>query len=480
MGRFLVIGAGPLLDDAGTTLVSGQCLRTMHFVRPMKEAGHEVNLATVPIPGCESTPAQGRFETRKYEELLQYKAFTTADETAIVKMLRQVLERHEFDGAIGINPYPAYLLARADPSVPFWADLNGWTMAEGQTRATRLEHDRDYDHFWRVEVAALLAADRFSTVSIRQGDALYGELALVGRLNSLTFSWPFTTAIPNAVYPIYEQLERTPETPVEGFPPDAHTVLWSGGFNTWTDIDLLIQGVAQAMERNPRLHFLSTGGAVHGHDERTYTDFQTKAAQRWPEGRYKLLGWVETDKVLALHARAAVGINIDSANTETRFGARNRLTNMLGAGLPVLTTRGTEIAEWIEDNNAGTVIPTGDAEALAAALMDSAEETAEWEHRAHNARALALRTFRPGETLTQFLEWCEKPGFSPDRNPTGSTAMRQRVRSLNRELEARQWANLKLNDQVRGLMHDRASLKALRRKWPMRIYYHIKRLGKPE
>lgn len=483
MGRFLVVGTGPLLDDPATRIVSGQCLRTMHFVRPLREAGHEVNLTTVPIPGCEDEDAAEAYRDRRYHDLLRYKAFTTSDETRIVRLLRRVLHREDFDAVVGINAYPAYLLARAEPAVPFWADLNGWTMAEGQVRAARVGHDRDYDHFWRLEVATLLAADRFSTVSTRQGDALYGELALVGRLNGLTFDWPFSDTVPNAIYPLYAEVQRLPEawkdSPAAAAIPDgAHVVLWSGGFNSWTDVEMLAAGIGEALRTEPALYFLATGGAVHGHDEDTYARMRALAEQHWPEGRYAFLGWIETGEVVALHARADVAINIDSRNTETRFGARNRLTNMLGAGVPVVTTRGTEVAAWIEEHQAGEAISPGDAQALARALVDSHRRREEWERRAQKARTAAHAAFAPHATLASFLQWCDKPCFAPDRDWNAPPRRRERIRALNEDFEPRLWARLKLEGRVRALMNDSAALRSLRRKLPLRLWYRLKSIGR--
>jgi len=480
MGRFLVIGTGPLLEEQETRFVSGQSLRTLHFVRPLRAAGHDVKLATVPILGEDPATANAAYSSRSTIDRIRYKAFTTQDEARIVAMIRGVLDRNDYDGVVGINAYPAFLLARARPSVPFWADLNGWTLGEGVTRAAVVGHDRDLDHFWRLEAETLLAADRFSTVSQRQADALCGELAVVGRYGRRTFEWPFACSVPNAVYPVFGQLDRQPRSsPAPGIDAADFVVLWSGGFNTWTDVGMLAEGLAAAMEAVPTLHFVATGGAVHGHDDRTYGRFQELAAARLPRGRTHLLGWVETPLVAALHARANVGINIDSPNLETRFGARNRLTNMLGAGVPVLTTRGTEIAEWIEAQRAGEVIPPGNPAALAAALADAAANPARWDRRARRARQRAQEAFAPAATLGDFLSWCEAPARAPDRDPslTSLNSPGDARRRGGAECEAAQWTRLKLDGQVGPLLHDRASLHRLRSRLPFRIWRALKKLG---
>src|SRR5690606_34482128 len=147
-----------------------------------------------------------------------------------------------------------------------------------------------------------------------QADALYGELAMIGRLNRHTFAEPFAVCVPNALYPAYADLDRcvgVPDFLAREFPPDTRLCLLSGGFNTWTDVDLLIEGLAGAMEQAPGVVFVSAGGAVHGHDESTYGRFLRQAAARLPGGRWKALGWTAFPHVLSLHAAARVGLNID-------------------------------------------------------------------------------------------------------------------------------------------------------------------------
>jgi glycosyltransferase involved in cell wall biosynthesis len=180
-----------------------------------------------------------------------------------------------------------------------------------------------------------------------------------------------------------------------------------------------VEGLRLAFEREPWLHFVATGGPVIGHDEATWTRFEKAAATRLPAGRCHALGWIDMPKVLELHVCATVGLNIDGENIETRFGARNRLTNMLGAGVPVVTTRGTEIADWIERGNHGAIIPLGDARALSDALVAAVADPQAAAARAHTARLAACHDFAAARTLTRFLQWADSPEHAP-QSPQGA------------------------------------------------------------
>lgn len=399
--------------------MSGQCLRTWHFCAPILESGHEVMLMTVPIPGTTDEEKEPPMKEAVYQGF-EYTRFLSNNPARIAPLINEIAEGFRPDAVVGVNAYPAYLLATINRPEPFWADLNGWTMAEGQVRASVVGHYKEFGHFWKQEALTAMRADKFSTVTQRQGNALYGELAVLGRLDQRNFSHNFISHVPNAVYPDYATLQRTakmPEILGKQIPQDAAICLWSGGFNSWTNVDMLVDGIAKAIEQEGSLIFVCTGGAIHGHDTKTYERFNILAQRRIPAGRWFPLGWTDFGEVLDLHACAACGINIDGQNTETVFGARNRLTNMMGAGLPVITTRGTEIAEWIEENAHGMVIPQGDSDALAGAIVASVQQRELWQERAVRTREAALREFAARNTLTDFLAWIEEPAFAPDRGP---------------------------------------------------------------
>lgn len=439
MSRILVLGTGPLLEK-GSRVMSGQCLRTWHFCKPLLAAGHEVRLLTVPIPGATDDAADPPWHEREYEGFV-YTAMLANSEPRVAPAIHAAIDTFKPHGLVGINAWPAYLLARCGGNLPLWADLNGWTMAEGQVRAAVVGHDKEYAHFWKIEATALMRADRFSTVSGRQRDALFGEFAMAGRLTRHLFREPLVHVVPNAVHPEYVSIERRPGVPDwlgDRLPQNAQICLWSGGFNSWTDVGMIVESIAAAMDQVAELHLVCTGGAVLGHDEETHRQFLAEAGRRLPSGRWHMLGWTEMEKVVALHAAAAVGINIDGFSTETHFGARNRLTNMLGAGVPVVTTRGTEIAEWIERHEAGQVVEPGDSAAFAAALVQVCRDPGRAESRAVAARARAQTDFAATNTLPPLLEWCARPRRSADA-PDSPGSEADAERSADSAAPLRHW-----------------------------------------
>ena len=414
MSKIAIIGTGPLQEE-GVCVFSGQCLRTWHFTRPLLEAGHEIHLITHPIndrsfnrytdPVCRPAKYKG----------LKYQSLQTNTETLILREVERQLKMFRPDAILGINPFPAALACRQRYRAPVWADMNGYVLAEGQTHCHLHRSDERLEHFWRMEKEVVRRADRISTVSRIQRHATLGELALMGRLNRFTRNHPFVTFIPNAVSERYARF--TPPTPHlrgQTIPQNSFMLLWSGGFNTWTDIDTLFTALESLMKDHTELHFVSTGGVIAGHDEKTYVRFQQMVQKSSYVERYHLLGWVEAEVVDALYGESDLGINIDSENYETLFGARNRLTNMMACGLPVMTTRGTEFSQDIETARTGLVTPIGDVALMIESIREALSNPTKLKRIGRKGRKWVLETFSYEATTREILEWLEDPAWAPD------------------------------------------------------------------
>ena len=417
MAKIFVIGTGPLLEK-GVRKIGGHCLRTWHFVSPLLEDGHQISLVTLPIPNRDTPPEKFResSEKRKVEGLV-YTAVLKEEPSFLYPFLSREIERFRPDCILGINSHPSGVAARVAGAYPLWSDLNGWAMAEGQTRARLDQDDCFLSYFWRDERDAGRRSDRFSTVSKNQKLALLGELAALGRMNQFTFDYRFADVIENAVNPLFSDLPGAngePQLRGKRIPQNAFVVLWSGGFNTWTNVNLLYEALARAMEKNERIYFVSTGGSIDGHDEITYTKFHKLLAASPHRKRFILLGWIEAELLPIVYSESDVGINVDAENYETLFGARNRITNMLAAGLPVITTLGTEISITIKEQRLGRTIPLNDSDAMAEAILEMAENSNQTREMAHASRQFAIEQYSYPATTKPMREWAREPRLAPD------------------------------------------------------------------
>jgi glycosyltransferase involved in cell wall biosynthesis len=460
--RVMVLGMGPLpIEDEDRLFGLGR--RTWQFVQPLLDAGHEVVLIT----GRMADAYRGRevpdVEERSRDGWTEYSAaWHVFDREG---WIREVHDRFAPDCMVGVNMPAASRAARLRVSTPLWADLNGYSMGEAQARSYVLRSEECLLAMWRELRRALAWADVFSAASRRQRHVLIGELGAVGRLSRFTMGYEFVHYVPNGI-----PSGRTPrrKAVVKGrlAPADAFVVLWSGGYNTWADVDTLTAALRISMESEPRLRFVSLGGAISGHDERTFDRFRTAVRSAGIEDRCVFAGWVKTPEVPLYYVDSDVGINVDKDCFETELGARNRITDMLHIGLPVVTTRGSEVAEDVEREGLGLVVPGRDPEALATGILKMRNKRLASRFRA------AGRTYARGhwlyeKTVAPMLAWVGAPERAPDNVERLRTGARY-VDPLEDATDLEKW-----EQQLKSVTAD---LRAIHQTRAFSLYKRLKRL----
>lgn len=410
MSKIMAWGACPLPID-NTSKLYGLGHRTWHFIQPLLEEGHEILLVAVHIPG---DPEKPPFEKIVKDHWTYYQV-NHPEVFHDLSFHQRLYDEFQPEVLLGINTYPASFAARIKSDKPFWADLNGALMTEAQAKSHKIGSNEPVIEFWEQELAVISKGDIFSTVSIPQKYMLLGELATLGRLNRLTIDYEFAHWIPNS---IEEKEVIRPDIPSfrKGWATDDDfVILWSGGYNTWTDIETLFNGLSLAMNEHPGIKFLSTGGSLPGHDETTYQRFQEKIQASPHKDKFRLLGWIPTEEVPATWFDCDLGINIDHMNYETLTGARNRLIHMMKTGLPVLTTLGTEISQIIRDNQLGWTFKVGESESLKESILKITQNRDELKKTGLKGKEYIYNHFTYKATTGKLREWMKNPKPCPHR-----------------------------------------------------------------
>jgi glycosyltransferase involved in cell wall biosynthesis len=451
------------------------------------EAGHDVHLVTCSVdpdlPADEGTKVRNGVEKLTYDGF-EYESFIHRHLPTQIWYLQELLHLKDFDAVVGVNAYPAELLYHTGTRLPAWFDLNGWGMAEAQARAAGHDSDDDLLPRWRQEKAAVLRGDRFSTVSRAQRAALYGELASVGRLTAANFGTELIHSVPNAVAPPHQSVgeERMqhgkPLAPPVGsdVPEGAPIVLWSGGVNFWTDPDQVAAIFSGVLKQHENAHVVVTGGAIQGYGEEVYEQFEKAVAASDVKDRIHLMGWLPAPEMLAWYKAAWVGVNVDRPSLETEFGARNRLTNMAGSGLAVVSTRGAEVATDLEAAEAGWFVEPSDTDAFVAALNTALENADECFARDKKAFDFATTAYKDAHTIQSLIEWANEPYGAPDLD-----AKRQQPEERDNPVgwlldpnNSQQRETLALHESLEGLRYEAECLRRLRNKWPLRLWRRLR------
>jgi glycosyltransferase involved in cell wall biosynthesis len=330
-------------------------------------------------------------------------------------VLAGLLESFRPDGAVGISAWPSYLGALyLAPDLPFWADLFGSPLAEGQAKAFQSADDSLLEPFARFERVIMGRADVISTVSVYQEHATVGALAAHGRLNRFTDGYRLAYTIPATLDPRRLPPADSPFLRGKIVPDDAFVVLWSGGFNTWTDVDTLYNGLVEAIAANPHLHFVATGGALPPHDARTFPRFQEMAAASPFKERFHLLGWLPFEGLHNYYLESDLGLLLDRWSYEGVLGSRTRLLDWLLYGLPAVVTETAYLTEELVQEGLAFSFRHGSPAGLAQRLLELAARPEHLSQAAQKGLAFVTGLYSYPVACRHLLDWAANPAQAPD------------------------------------------------------------------
>jgi glycosyltransferase involved in cell wall biosynthesis len=298
--------------------------------------------------------------------------------------------------------------------VPIWLDFMGQPMAERQLLADVYASDDGLRDQWTYVLPSLLAGDRFSACSERQRFMLLGELGATGRLNRQTAHVDLVSVL--QPFHLFDRKFKHTRDVLRGIcvRADDFVVLWSGGYNTWTDVDTLFEGLERAMAQHPKVVFVSTGGAIPGHDDRTFSRFRQKVESSPNKSRYEFCGWVPTEDVQNYFLESNAAVNVDRWSIEGEVGTRTRLMDWIMAGLPAVSTILCEFSKDLAERRFVTPFRIGDPQDLGIKLAALAADCAPAMERVRDAQEYLRETLAPETALARLAAWVDDPQPAPD------------------------------------------------------------------
>lgn len=405
MKKVFIVGSGPLPNEKeGIRDAAG--LRTEQFFRPLQNNRHEITLLC--ITNKESKIAKELDGSTKIFRISRH-------DKNLKKYISQKIRQFSPDVCIGVNTFPSYILSTVLPKkMPFWADLNGWIMAESQARSWTEKNNFLFANSWRQQRQILSTADKISTVSTAQKFCTIGEMANMGLLRKENFGEEKVFAIPNTTK--FFDIDKTDTSESKKLfrgtqvPNNAFVVSWIGGYNNWVDEETLFNGLEKAMMKNKHIYFVSTGGAIKNIANSTFTKFIERIENSKYKNQFIFLGWIETKDMRKIYEESDCGINVDFSCIETWTGARNRLNEMLKFGLPIITTGGSEISEDIEKYRAGIKVANEDSSALANTIVKMSKMTQEeMDKFRQNGQSLSTEVFNEEKVTKPVQSFAQKP-----------------------------------------------------------------------
>ena len=393
--RVLLVGVRPLPDEDAAVALSFPGHRTHQFWAALQSAGCEVlSILLDEDPTCPPVAASGSGVVR----VLAPEAFRAGRE------LQRLHDEARPDLVVSAGGYhAARVVAGLTTDRPRYIDLAGDLAAEGQVRAAQAG-DGVLADYLSVLSRALHAGDRFSVVGPSQRLLVLGQLGLSGRLAAEAMGQSPVDVVPLSA------LGPADSPPLQG---QGFRLLWSGGYNAWMDVETLFAGVSRAMAGHADMVFASTGGPIPGHDVESHRRFWERARASPLAGRFEDRGRLPRRLALETLQGGHVVLSISRDCLEAEVGSRQRVVEGLAYGRPAVITRLGDLAGEIAGAGAGLVVPPGDADALAEALLRLSTDKALLSGCAVRARALWQTRFTEDVTTAPFRAWVERPSRWP-------------------------------------------------------------------
>jgi glycosyltransferase involved in cell wall biosynthesis len=173
-------------------------------------------------------------------------------------------------------------------------------------------------------------------------------------------------------------------------------VVFVGSFYPWHGIEDLLAAVTDARRHVPALHLTVVGDGLDR------TDHEQLSEKLGIADSVSFPGWLQRPAVYQLLERSHLGV-APYRETRVNYFEPVKILDYQMAGLPVVASTVGHIPHMVEDGTSGFLIPPGDVDALAAAIVKLAADP---ELRRDMGVASRLRAADIDETARLVLEVC--------------------------------------------------------------------------
>ncbi len=426
--RVLVLGCSPLpFENQRMNYAPGT--RTWQLAQPLAAAGHAVCVVCSRIPGAYG---EGLPEIVELERTGAVIYTLPRDLFEADRLLPDLVEAFEPEVVVGASALPSRRAAELAGDRPLWVDLFGDPMAEAQAKAA-VDGSDDLLAYFYLMSSLLARGDAFAAVSERQRHAVIGQLGLSGRLNRATQGLELVHTVPCAVWQGHSS-SGGKEPATDDLAPEDFVVLWSGGFNTWGDVDTLFEALELAITEMPSIRFVSTGGEISGHDEDSYGRFAARVEGSKLRHRFLLKGFLPALEAERYLARADLGVVTEKRVYERFLGSSARVVHWLGRGLPLVCAEVSELGATLATSELALTYAPGDVRGLARRIAEAAADRDRLRRVGERGRAFAEQRWTFERTTRPLREWVERAERLPDAAEPG---LRPFVEAHCANLEAR-------------------------------------------
>ncbi len=400
--RVLLLGCSPLpFENQRMNYAPGA--RTWQFAESLADDGHAVCVIAMRIPGAYAAEdvAIDRFENSGV--LVYTVGHDLFRQPGIVEAAVDAFEPEVVIGAS--SAVPALRAVEVAGERPVWVDLFGDLMAEAQARLG-VHPDEELGPYRDVLATLLERGDAFSAVSSRQRCCVLGQLGMVGRLSEPNRELYLVHTVPCCVRAGHSDPRvDVQDSRVDDVNDEDFVVLWSGGFNTWCDVDTLLGGLERVMSQNPSVRFVATGGSIQGHDDLTYKRFRDGVDRSEYRDNFLIKGQLDASDAARYRRLADLGVVTEKDLTERLLGSSGRILEWIEDGLPVVCTNVSELGLILASEDLASVYRVGDPDDLARVILEAASDPEAMRARAGRGQRYARKHWSVPATTKVLRGW---------------------------------------------------------------------------
>jgi hypothetical protein len=414
MSKVLLIGYNPP-QFMGDAKIEAAHYRTWQFLTPLIDDGHQIHLCA----GVRGEPIPTGFDMPKaWQDQVTYDPILFG-ESGWQKQMQAAHDTFQPDCVVAVNFSHCLYASRLQTDRPIWMDIYGDMVTIMQASNFRSQSDRGMGTTLGFLRNILQTGDAFSGCGEPQKHITVGELAMSGRLNHRTFGFEFAHVVLPGSPPMDGRIDvgRNGRNWLSqfGVGQDDFVVLWCGGYNTWTDVDTLFTALETSMAADKRVHYVSVGASTYGSPDNVYEQLLTKIEHSSHKENYHMLGWRPWSEIMDFYRESDVGLNIDALHYETIYGTRTRLVEMIAAGLPVVTSLGSELSYLLRDADVALAFEVGDAQGLSKQILTLSRNEEKRCDMANGAYRYAANDLSFYETTAPLRKWVSDPQNAPDK-----------------------------------------------------------------
>ncbi|MDI6783266.1 MAG: glycosyltransferase family 4 protein [bacterium] len=387
--------------------------------------------------------------------------------------MNEVIDRIQPDLVICIQWHSANRL-RNPISVPVVLDLFGLRVLE-DAYLTGFE----LDAFFASKIEALAKADYFICATDMQKAYFIPWLIIAG-------IDPKENCIGSIPVSLSPQLPQMPVT------KDAPTFVYGGLFWPWQNPFPALNAVIQTMDKLNR-GTLKIYGSKHPYWKEFPGPYSDPKKELVSLNRVEFIDLIQHEQLMQEYLNATAAIDLPVANHERFLAFPIRSVCYLWSGVPLLVSRVSPLAAYIEKYTAGWVLEQKDTESISRTIEQILRDPNEAYQRGKNAQQLVAAELTWDKTITPLVEFCQNPKkldkqdsifkqlavslaeTNQDRGRLGSE-LKQVWEMLNQTRDELRDVTDELRETKQIADHATHDLNAIRSKLLFRLYKKIQRL----